>query len=557
MKHKIFSLSLLTVILVTLTVLSVSATDYSVSTNTLSLSKSVNQTSFTITNLNSTDSIIVNIPKFPDITDGDGHTLLISQSKTGNFEIAAGSNQQVTVSYSLPVDTDLGDLALGLFSSSIIVSDGTDNSTINLNFRSGYCEDGNLIDPTDHRYLEITSVKDRSSSKDWEWHPLDKVEIEVKVKFRSDDNDDSIDALINLGLYDTENQEFISLDNDDYAEESVSLDEGNSETVTFLITVPVEDLVDSSTRYKLYVKAYEDGEEDNLCTDKINNDYYQDINLKKDSYSVVLDELEVTTPTPCGQEVQVNLRAYNIGSHDEDKVQVTIYNTEFGVELKSETFSLDQGDARRISFNFEVPKDAAEKTYTLSLYSSYRYSDSSETYREGSDVYSLPLKVEGECSTTTGENKNARITAELDPETPEAIAGKQVIIRANLQNTGDSTTTYTLAVVGNSVWSSLVSIDPQVLTLDAGQSRDVNVVLSLDSDITGEKEFTIRALYDGQTTEQQVSLFISPQTVTGSNIVANLEANWFIYVIIIINIILIIAIIAVVRRMLSPRVPAM
>ena len=45
MNHKIFSLSLLTAILIALTLLSVSAADYTVSTNTLSISKLVNQTS--------------------------------------------------------------------------------------------------------------------------------------------------------------------------------------------------------------------------------------------------------------------------------------------------------------------------------------------------------------------------------------------------------------------------------------------------------------------------------------------------------------------------------
>ena len=58
-------------------------------------------------------------------------------------------------------------------------SDSSNNLTLTkpLYFTSSFCEDGNLIDPEDNRELEIRSIKDKSSDDDWEWKPLDEVEL--------------------------------------------------------------------------------------------------------------------------------------------------------------------------------------------------------------------------------------------------------------------------------------------------------------------------------------------------------------------------------------------
>jgi len=243
---------------------------------------------------------------------------------------------------------------------------------------------------------------------------------------------------------------------------------------------------------------------------------------------------------------------YNIGTHDEDKTIARIYNKELGVDLTSDVYSLDEGDSQKISFTFVVPEDAEEKTYKLRLWTGFRYRESSETYREESDSYDYYLKVEGNCKVE--EIKNAQITAELDPETPEAIAGKQVIIKSTIKNTGEVETTYLISVLGNSAWSSLSAIDPQTITLAPGESKDISIFLDIDKNIEGDKEFTIKASYDGQITEQKVALAIQ-KGVTEDVVLTHLKENWFIYVIAIINIILIIAIIAVVKSMVG-RTPA-
>ena len=108
-----------------------------------------------------------------------------------------------------------------------------------------------------------------------------------------------------------------------------------------------------------------------------------------------------------------------------------------------------------------------------------------------------------------------------------------------------------MSVSGNSAWSSLKSIDPQTLVLNAGESKTVNILLNIDADAEGEKEFTITSTSGDKTTEQKVLLSLTKSNATSSIIANHLKANWFIYVIVLVNIILIITIIAVVKSMVG------
>ena len=104
-------------------------------------------------------------------------------------------------------------------------------------------------------------------------------------------------------------------------------------------------------------------------------------------------------------------------------------------------------------------------------------------------------------------------------------------------------------------WESLVSIDPQTVTLSPGQSKDASILLNVDQAAQGDKEFTIRAVYGtagDKAVEQKVSLSIAKSQATDYQAVVNhFKNNWFIYLIVLVNVILIIAIIIVIRRMVS------
>ena len=103
------------------------------------------------------------------------------------------------------------------------------------------------------------------------------------------------------------------------------------------------------------------------------------------------------------------------------------------------------------------------------------------------------------------------------------------------------------------------SIEPRSITLNPGESRDINLVLTVNKDAQGDNELTIRATSDGQViAEQRISLLVGKASgITGDAqlgpFVNHLRNNWFIYLIVLVNVVLIIAIILVIRSMVSPR----
>lgn len=511
------------------------------------LTKSVNSTSLTITN-NQADAINFTVSIPSTISDGV-NTIPISTSSSTSFQLTAGNSTTINIIRGVVPSG----FRLGSYSSNIIVNavNATNaamssNSTVALRLISGFCDSGSSTNAS--RYIDIDSVKDLSSDNDWEWKPADTVEIQVKVNYNNDfDSDDEIDAVIEVGLYDSIDHQWVDLDNEDEFEREVTLEEGNSATEKFTLDVPVEDIEDSTDRYRLYVKVYEDGKESSNCRDNFDGDYYQNVEIKKESYEVVLKNLEIDSPTICGEEVTLTATAWNIGNNDEDKVYVSAYNKDLGLlNTNTSVFTLDQGDSNKISMTFLVPKNINDKTYTIYLTTHYKYSKSSENYRESStDPFTVDLKVEG-CTAQTASQ--ASITADFSSETPKAVIGNQVIIEAVVKNTGNSQATYSIEVSGNSQWAELAEIDPKTITLNAGESKKVSIYLNINKDASaGDEEFTIKAVSGASSTEQKVQLTLE-KGFTGSAIINNLKTNWFIYLIILVNVILIIAIIIAIRR---------
>ncbi|MEK6885964.1 MAG: putative S-layer protein [Nanoarchaeota archaeon] len=469
----------------------------------------------------------------------NGTALATSITLEGTSSITPTTSvSNLILTTSIPASTYTG-LFLGkAYTGSINVSNSSTSQIVPVQIVKTFCSNGSSTNTT--RYLEITSVKDTSSDDDWEWKPADTVTIAVKVKFENTaDSDDSIDAVVKLSLYDSVDNTFVDMDNEDDLEKDISLDEGSSTTEDFTIEVPISELEDSSDRYKLYVKVYEDGTENSVCKDNWNSQYNQNVQIQKNSYDVILKDLEINSASvPCGQEVTITGTAINVGSNDEDKVYVKATNVLLGVNLTTSTFALDEGDSNKVSFSFLIPTNAAEKAYTVYLETHFKYSDSSDTFREESDAYEVDLIVEGCVPPVT-----ATVTAGFSAETPKAVIGNQVIIEATIKNTGTATAAYTIDVTGNTAWSTLAEIDPKTFTLNAGEEKKVNVYLNINSNAAeGDQTFTIKTTSGTYTTEKTVQLALE-KGLTSQAIMNNLKQYWYIYLIALIILVLVIAII--------------
>jgi len=544
MKSKLFSFVFLTAILAVLAMSVAFAASSFNTVSTIQMSKSVNQTSFSITNPNQTNDVTVIVPSTLTISDGKGHNLDLDLNPNGNILISNASSASINISYLTSPS-----FVLGKFSNSFTVynaANSSDSKNITVEFSSGYCNKGRRDRGAES--LEIIKIEDKSSDDEWKWKPGDSVDIDVKVRYNSDDNDDSIDAIIKIGLYDTVSKSFIEFENDDDSEAEISLDEGTSETQSFSLDVPIDDVEDSSDRYKLYVKVYEDGKESTLCEDVQDRDVsqaYENVKITKESYSVIVKNIETNTPVPCGEQATIDFTVWNVGSHDEDKVYVKAYHRDLGfLNLTSSTFSLDEGDSKKVSFDFIIPINATSKPYDFYITTYFRYSDSSKEFKKYStESYLASIKVEN----CVVETRTASITAELSSETPRAVIGNQVIVEATIKNTGSVQSSFTVDVSGNTGWSNVAEIDPKTFTLNAGESKKVNIYLDINADAAaGDQSFTIRTAQSGYVTEQKVQLTLE-KGFSSSALINHFKENWLIYLIVLVNIILILAIIIVVR----------
>jgi len=417
-------------------------------------------------------------------------TLLQNESKIVNGTVnsfADKGGQTLGAIINASTNTSAG--AIGAFSVSI-----TDVSTVtpsayefcNWNGSRGF-ENG-----TD---LEIRAVSDNKvdNEKEWAWRPLDNVEVEVKVKNSGDNDEDYVVEIVFLdGSLNTAD---IAKDEDDLTED-ISIDSGDSETVTFNFTITGD--VDSGS-YDMYVKVYQDGDEKIQCVsrDSRTGDI-DDITIKKDKRDVIVKSVSGMNNVKAGSIVTYEVDIANLGREDEDQVKILAYNSELGINQFVEIEGLDSGDSETVTLTVKYPADADEGSYKLKFSTEYNYDTDSETYDDESvteDDYTLSVGILAGAAKPT-------IGADLESE---AKIGEQLILKTTITNNGASGN-FIVSVTGYESWADLVSVVPQTATLAKGES--IEVLVTLVPKTSGFQSFKVNAIVGGETYSQSVSVNI-------------------------------------------------
>ncbi len=511
----------------------VSAATFSTSTSSITLTPGVNSTSFTISSAN---EITVNLAKTLNYPDGTAVNELIIPPPL----VINSTPQTVTLISAIDyTKLDLGKTLTG----SILISNqdnSTDNSTIALNVQKTFCDLGQKGSA-----LRITRIADQKLDNEdaFEWHLLDNIEVEVRIE---NTLDDEIDAILEFKLIDSDGNE-VDLDQDEI---DVPIGDDDSEEVPITFQIPADDSAldfsSSSKDFKFYVKVYEDGNEDEQCTDRkfSSSDLFESVRIEKEAREVVVNDLGIQDSASCGDALTLSGNVFNIGYRDEPRVKVTLENAELGIKLEQEFKTMDSGDSEDFDFTFTIPKNATEKNYDLRLRTFYDYDKSNENYDEASAYFTKVLKISGNCAKPIINNVLWTIAPN---QLEDATAGKEVTIRASLNNTGDQSTSYVISLSGYENFAAVSSIKPTTTILAPGMSQDVAITLKLNSDAEGIQTFNIKASFAGQEKSQAVSFTITPKT--GFSLPSSLTGNWIIWVIILVNIVLIVAIIIVAVRM--------
>jgi len=497
------------------------------------------------------DSSVQTIPNAIEKIDSSKTTLNFDKQYKDSTNIADDITFTNLTTNDITINTsnvDYNKLKLGtIYTGILTVFNDSANKTYEIKIRPTWCDNGckgeDILD------LEVDIKNKGMGENDDEWYPFDDIEVEITVDNIYDDGDSSTDddlkdIVIEWGLYDPDKGKFTDIEDE---ENDFNLKEGKDNTITINFNVNPDDINEKTTDYVFYVKAYAEDSKDDLIN-KANSavEYSKPIEIMRDDF-MLLNNVDIPDSIPCGEDFEIIGEVWNIATDQEDEVSIRIYNKELGINKIYELGDIDALESSDFIFELNLPKGLEEKLYTLELRVMDEDGDTYESDTDEDSVFLYQLKVKGNCAIDIAPI----ITAQLDSSTPEAIAGKQVIIKSTILNTGDVETTYAISVYGNSAWSSLTSIEPQSITLDSGESKEVAIILQIDKDVEGDKEFTIKTDYNDKTTEQKVALSITKTEIGFDKIADHLKTNWFIYAIVIVNLILIIAIISVVKRMVS------
>ncbi len=211
-----------------------------------------------------------------------------------------------------------------------------------------------------------------------------------------------------------------------------------------------------------------------------------------------------------------------------------------GLNEKVEIGDVDAFDNSDFTFTFQLPEGVKEKLYYLEL---TVYDDSDDVYQNENDdkaVFSVPLNVQGTCSLA-----EALVTAVLESG---GQAGKPLVVRATILNTGTKTSTYLLNAAGYAEWASLATLDKNSLTLDAGKSEDVLISFDVNKEALGNNLFNLEVLSNNElVVSQPVQVEITKKKfgITGNFFSGDNKYIWGIGAL---NLILIILIIVIAVR---------
>ncbi|MBI2630310.1 putative S-layer protein [Candidatus Pacearchaeota archaeon] len=498
----------------------------------VSLTKTSNKTSITLANNGNTALSGLTISYSPAINDSR-RTATIAFSPSTISLLNAGESQIINITASVPDNFNLGD-----YTTTITAGNSQTSATTTLTLSQGFCLKGNVGSG-----LDIRNVDDKQldNTDEWEWYPEQNIEIDVRVRNNAGED---LDGVLEYGLYDPANNDFVDLDEDTI---DFSIDDGKSEDITIKLKIPSDiDSEVASKNFRLYIKVYEDGDEDTRCADIQDNSLYQTVEVKKNKRDLTISDVTFPTSALCGDSLSFRSVLYNIGRSDEDKVKVVAYNRDLGINATKEFSNFDIGDSASLNFDFTVPGNITEKQYTLNFRTYYDYDSDDETY-SASETKDFILSVSGGCQSSS--TSSATILPVLVSAESEIKAGNEIIIKATIKNTGASRTNYLVSVQGNEAFSSVQSINPSLLTLDGGVSGDSLVTLKLNSDAAGEQQFNIKLSFNGKEISQPVSISVADSGFSFGNFGDTIKNNWIVVFIVLINIILIVAIIIVIVRM--------
>ena len=224
-------------------------------------------------------------------------------------------------------------------------------------------------------------------------------------------------------------------DSDDLEEESddFDLNAGRSKKETLRFNIPLE-VEDEDYPLTIWVEGRQ--ENDSSIRYNETNDYNIDVNKQKNDVVIRTAELG-NNALKCSRTTDLELSLINLGTEDEEGVEIKVTNSELGLSIKnSDTIDLssdpfDSDSKYSNSYSIKVAEDQAAGTYPVKVEVAFDDGDKKISKTADLTVEDCPVakevkeevEVVQEPAQTTPATTDDVVEAEITEEQPEGIMG--------------------------------------------------------------------------------------------------------------------------------------
>jgi hypothetical protein len=330
-----------------------------------------------------------------------------------------------------------------------------------------------LLDARGVLVIEQIEVNGRSNG-DFDLDEVNDIEIDVRNEGVLDLEDVEVEVTI---------RDIDGGDDEDETSDEKDIDAGDKESFSVEFDLAKFDIEDDSFEVEVVVE----GRDENRVVHTVREVITVNLDLK--SHEVVLDRVSLSPSTlECSYQTQLDVTVLNRGEKDEDEVEIHVFNSELGIDLREDEIEVDKftdsDNDERETFRLSLPQDLVAKGYPITV-ELYLDGDLEETQVVALDVrecgaisgssYSAPQQPQfGSANDFARQlqeqlNRQAQLRGGVAPVVQQHAAVGSSTIRASFRESN----TYVL-VLGTLIVLAVIAMMLAMAVLLARKPRKVN-----------------------------------------------------------------------------------
>jgi len=310
----------------------------------------------------------------------DEEKRIVEDKENLKKEIELDEDERKSVSFQFKTENDIEDgeyeLYVKFYNKNDEDEECVENSEERIKVKKiKICEEGNV----DEDNLEIKSIIDKNSDieNQWEWEPSKKVELLVDIENKDYTIEEYETELI---LLDKNGEEVSFAEDPEKVKKERIIEEDNSIEIEFDFNI--KNTINEGTYY-LYAKVYA-REDTDICTSlkakKLGSP--KKITIKKDDHNVIVTSVDGPEELEGGQSGTYTATLTNLGSKNEEKVKIMLYNSKLDINIQEEITNLEVGEEKQMTFEITIPESIESTTTKLRFSTEFRYDERTNYFEQ-------------------------------------------------------------------------------------------------------------------------------------------------------------------------------